>query len=327
MKGSRSRNFILLVSIIILLIACQEIITPPKVTTPPLKIAYSPWPGYLPIIIAKEKGFFQKEGVNVELFFSEETRVQVADFSAGKYDGTLQDLGTMIIASGKNPDIRIVFVIDESAGADAIIVDPSLETIADLKGKSVATDLSGFGELFVMKMLETANLTRDDINLINMAQEKVPESLKRGEIQAGHTWEPYLSQAVKEGAKIIFTSAETPGLIPDVMAFLGSVVRDRAGDVRAFIRAWFQAVDYWKTHPEEGNAIIAKEINTHSSEISLKGIKLLTLNDNVKSLTPGKTTESLYHTAELYINFFTNAGSLTQPVDLQKLIDSTLVKS
>lgn len=327
MKGSRWRKFILLVSIIILLIACQEIITPLKVTMAPLKIAYSPWPGYLPVIIAKEKRFFQKEGVKVELFFSEETRIQFADFSAGKYDGILQDLGTMIIASGKNPDIRIVFVIDESAGSDGIIVDPSIETIADLKEKSVATDLSGFGELFVMKMLEKGNLTRDDIKLINMAQEKVPESLKRGEIQAGHTWEPYLSQAVKEGAKIIFTSAETPGLIPDVMAFRGSVVRDRGADVRAFIRAWFQAVDYWKTHPEEGNAIIAKEINTHNSEISLKGIKLLTFNDNLKSLTPGKTTESLYYTAELYINFFVNAGSLTQPVDLQKLVDSTLIKS
>ncbi|NJM62872.1 MAG: ABC transporter substrate-binding protein [Oscillatoriales cyanobacterium RU_3_3] len=310
-----------------LILAACNLIVPAQIEKTPLKITYNPWPGFLPLVIAKEKGFFTKQGVNVEIFYVEDTQLQMADLGAGKYDGATLALGSIVIISSKNHDLRIIFASDESAGADAVVASPSIGKIQDLKGKALGTGIGGFGELFAVKMLETANLTSEDVTLVNMDGEQVPARLKKGDIQAGQTWEPYVSQAAKSGARVLFSSDRTPGLIPDVVAFQSSVLRDRPDDIKAFVRAWFQAAEYWKTHPAEGNAIIAKLLNVKADTISLEGIKLFSLSDNVKAFTPGNDTTSLYYTARLYADFFVRSGGVTRPPDIDKLLDPSFLKS
>ncbi|MCU0545363.1 MAG: ABC transporter substrate-binding protein [Oscillatoriaceae cyanobacterium Prado104] len=307
-------------------LATCNIISPAKIEKPPLKVTYNPWPGFLPLVIAKEKGFFAKEGVKVEISYLEDTQLQMADMGAGKYDGATLALGSIVIISSKNPDVQIIFASDESAGADAVVASPSISKVADLKGKALGTGIGGFGELFAVKMLETANLTSEDVNLVNMDGEQVPGRLKKGDIQAGQTWEPYVSGAVKSGARVLFSSAQTPGLIPDVVAFQSSVLRDRPEDIKAFVRAWFQAADYWKAHPAEGNAIIAKLLNVGADTISLEGINLFSLSDNLKAFTPGTDTKSIYYTARLYADFFVRSGGVTRPPDIDRLLDPSFLK-
>jgi NitT/TauT family transport system substrate-binding protein len=207
-----------------------------------------------------------------------------------------------------------------------MVVQRDIKSVADLKGKRIGTKLGDFGELFVTKILETKGLSTQDVSLVNIEAEAIPAFLKSGEIQAGQTWEPYVSQAVKSGAKVLFTSKQTPGLIPDVIVFHGNVLRDRPQDVKAFIRAWFQAQDYWKANPEESKAIIAKTLNIKPETISIDGIQLSTLQDNLKAFTPGSTTESLYHTAKLYADFYTRTGGLSAAPDIQKLINPSFVQ-
>jgi NitT/TauT family transport system substrate-binding protein len=312
-------------SLAVIITACN-IISPAKIEKIPLKVTYSPWPGFLPILIAKEKGFFAKAGVNVEPIYIEDTQLQMAEAGAGKYDGAALSLGSIVIINSKNPDVHIIFASDESAGADAVVVSPSIRKIQDLKGKALGTGIGGFGELFAAKMLETVNLTTEDVTLVNMDGEQVPARLQSREIQAGQTWEPYVSQAVKTGARVLFSSDRTPGLIPDVVAFQSSVLRDRPSDIKAFVRGWFQAVDYWKANPQEGNAIIAKSLKVKPDTISLKGMRLFDLNDNIKAFTPGNSTKSLYYTARLYADFFVRTGGLTRPPNMDRLLDPSFLK-
>lgn len=308
------------------IITACNIILPAKIEKIPLKVTYSPWPGFLPIVIAKEKGFFDQQGVKVKTIYLEDTQLQMAETGAGKYDGAALSLGSIVIINSKNPDVRIIFASDESAGADAVVASPLIRTIQDLKGKALGTGIGGFGELFAVKMLETANLTTEDVTLVNMDGEQVPTRLQRSEIQAGQTWEPYVSQAVKTGARVLFSSDRTPGLIPDVVAFQSSVLRDRPSDIKAFVRAWFQAVDYWKANPQEGNAIIAKSLKVKPATISLKGMKLFDLSDNLQAFTPGSSTKSLYYTARLYADFFVRTGGLTRLPNIDKLLDPSFLK-
>jgi NitT/TauT family transport system substrate-binding protein len=207
-----------------------------------------------------------------------------------------------------------------------LLVQRDIKSVADLKGKRIGTKLGDFGELFVTKILETKGLSTQDVSLVNIEAGAIPAFLKSGEIQAGQTWEPYVSQAVKSGAKVLFTSKQMPGLIADVIVFQGNVLRDRPQDVKAFIRAWFQAQNYWKANPEESKAIIAKTLNIKPETISIDGIQLSTLQDNLKAFTPGSTTESLYHTAKLYADFYTRTGGLNAAPDIQKLIDPSFVQ-
>lgn len=333
MKSRFFRLLSLFLLSLLLVTACNgttTITSPPSPPSPPklvpLKVSYSLWPGWFPLAIAEEKGFFHQQGVEVELVYSPNYQAPVSDFSAGKYDGVALALGSVMKLIEKNSNAQIILIGDRSAGADAIVAQRSIQSVAELKGKRLGAKLNDFGELFINAMLEKNGLNANEVQLVNLEAETIPEHLKSGDIQAGQTWEPYVSQAVKSGAKVLFSSKQTPGLIPDVILFNNDAVRDRAEQIKAFLRAWFQAQDYWKTNPEESKALIAKKLNIKPEEVSTDGIHLLNLQENLKALAPGSTEESLYHTAKLYADFYTRTGILSTVPDIQKLINSSFIQ-
>ncbi|MEH1787574.1 MAG: ABC transporter substrate-binding protein [Nostoc sp.] len=306
-----------------LLFACNTS-APTKVKLPPLKVEFTSFVGEHSGIIAQEKGFFKAQGVDIELIYKRYAQLEQANFSAGKYDGMTSSLGSFIILSGTNLDIQCVIVIDESTGADVVVAQSQIKTVADLKGKKLGANLGGFSEVFVTEMLKTANLTSDDINLVKLEASEIPKRLKNNAIQAGHTWEPYLSEAIKLGGHILFTSKQTPGLISDMIVFRGETIRDRPEDIRAFVRGWLQATTYWKANVQEGNAIISKALKIPRNTISLEGVNLTDLGENQKFFQ-SSNPNSIYKTAKIYADFFIRSGNVTRIPELKSLFNSSFL--
>jgi NitT/TauT family transport system substrate-binding protein len=306
-----------------LLFACQSS-APLKVKRPPLKVTCVPFVGHRPGIIAQEKGFFKAQGIDVELSYLNYLQLQQADFSAGKYDGIGLTLGDFMILSATNPDMQAVMVVSESTGADVVVAQSDIKTILDLKGKKLGANLGGFSEVFVSEMLKSSQLTSDDVSLVKVEGLEVPHRLQNNAIQAGHTWEPHLSEALKVGAKILFTSKQTPGLILDVVAFRGEVIRDRPEDIRAFVRGWFQALSYWEANISEGNAIASKALNIPSQKMSFEGIDLTDFAENQKYFQ-SESPNSIYTTANKYADFFIRAGNVTRLPNLKTLFNSSFL--
>ncbi|MEG4066225.1 ABC transporter substrate-binding protein [Microcoleus sp. Pol11C2] len=294
-----------------------------KVKRPPLKVSCVPFIGYIPVIIAQEKGFFKAQGIDVELS-NVDYSMQQADFSAGKYDGIGLPLGNLIILSATNPDIQAVMVVDESTGADVVVAESDIKTILNLKGKKLGANLGGFSEVFVTEMLKTSKLTSDDVRLVKVDALEVPDRLQNKAIQAGHTWEPYLSESLKLGAHILFTSKQTPGLILDLVAFRGEVIRDRPEDIRAFVRGWLQALSYWETNIPEGNEIASKALNIPSNTISFEGIDLTDFPEN-QNFFQSDSPNYIYKNAKKYADFFIRAGNVTRLPNLETLFNSSFL--
>ena len=308
-----------------LLFACHAW-TPTEIKRPPLKVQFGSFVGEYSGIIAQEKRLFKAQGVDVELTYKLYTQLERANFSAGKYDGISLSLGSFIILSATNPDIQGVVVIDESTGADVVVAQSQIKTVADLKGKKLGANLGGFSEVFVTEMLKTANLTSDDVNLVKSNALEIPQRLKNNTIQAGQTWEPYLSEATKLGGHILFTSKQTPGLILDLIVFRKNIIRDRPKDVRGFVQAWLQAAAYWKANVEEGNAIISKVLKIPSKTISLEGLNLTDLAEN-KKLFQSSNPNSIDKTAKIYADFFIRSGNVTRIPELKSLFNSSFLNS
>lgn len=306
-----------------LLFACHAG-TPTEVKRPPLKVQFGSFVGEYPGIIAQEKGFFKTQGVDVEVIYKRYTKLEQANFSAGKYDGISLSLGSFIILSATYPDIQGVMVIDESTGADVVVAQSEIKTVADLKGKKLGANLGGFSEVFVTEMLKSANLTSDDVNLVKLEAAKIPQSLTNHAIQAGHTWQPHLSKAIKSGGHILFTSKQTPGLILDMIVFRKNIIRDRPEDIRAFVRGWLQAAAYWKANVQQGNAIVSKVLEIPSNTISLEGVNLTNLTENQKFFA-SSNPNSIYKAAKIYADFFIRAGNVTRIPELKSLFNSSFL--
>lgn len=298
---------------------CAPAATPaPK---PPLRIEWTQWPGDWIILVAQEKGFFEKHGVPVEPVLYEMFDQAIPDLAAEKIDGGLFVAGDLVSIT-KNDNLRAVFITDVSDGADQIVTSADIAAIADLRGKRIGAALGTFGELFVHEMLKSGNVSLNDVTLVNINAEAVPDAIP-AKMDAGHTWEPYTSQALANGQHILFTSADTPGLIADLLVFRTKVLKERPDDVRAFIAAWLEALEFTRAHPDEAAQIIAKKAGLSIEDVSFDGDKLYNLQDNLASFSqnPGKDTSSIYFTTQLYVDFLISTGNLTSAPDINLMLD------
>ena len=59
---------------------------------------------------------------------------------------------------------------------------------------------------FVLKSLEKVGLSEGDVQFVDVPVQNVTSALQKGQIFAGHTYEPFISDAVKKGFKILFTA-------------------------------------------------------------------------------------------------------------------------
>jgi NitT/TauT family transport system substrate-binding protein len=323
---SMSTRFFRILSILLvvafLLSACGTAKAEPKT---PLRVGWSLWPGYYPMAIAAEKGFFEKHGVQVEPVFYNIYSNQTPDLASGMVDGALLSLSDIMFDSISS-DVKAVLVLDNSAGAEQIVVSSDIADIQGLRGKRIGySPLLVGSQLLIHQMLKNNGVALSEVTLVNIPPEKVPGAIP-DLIDAGYTYDPYTTQALAKGSKIFFTSADTPGLIVDVLAMRKEITRDRPEDVKAFIAAWLEAVQYWKDNPADGNAIIAKATGLKTEEISPEGVTLFDLDANIKTFKPGAATDLVYAAAQQQVKFLIENGDMTRNLNINDLLDPSFLR-
>lgn len=317
----------IVVVLVLLVTACVGAAAPPpEPEHPPLKIGWNLWPGFYPMVIAQELKLFEKHGVKVESILTDSYATLAPDFIARKTDGVMFTWPDALVIDTRAPDrARMVLVVDESAGADVVVATADIAKVTDLKGKHIGASLGSFGELLVRHMLQANGLTLDDVTMVNVGPEAVPGAMPDS-IQAGFTFDPHASQALAQGNHVVFSSAEAPGLISDVIIFRTEITQQRPEEVRAFIAAWFEAVAYWQANPTEGNAIIAKALGLKAEEISIEGLKLLNREDNLRAFQAGSDTTSLYVSGKVNADFLISSGGLSTAPNLERLLDPSFLE-
>jgi NitT/TauT family transport system substrate-binding protein len=319
-----SRVAFILAALLLLLGACS---TSQGVSAqPPLRVAWNLWPGCYPLILAQERGLFEKHGLQVEpVRFDQLTEMPAATLSR-KVDAAILPWADALTMDAHSPgQVRVVLVADNSDGADQIVANATVTSIADLKGQRIGTALGSIGELLISTMLKNNGLSLGDVSLINISPETLPDQLGTT-LVAGHTYEPYTSAAIQKGHHIIFSSADTPGLIPDVMVVQSQIARQRPEDLRAFMAAWFEALDYWQTNPAQANAIIAQAIGLKPDEVSSEGVRMFSREENLRAFAPSTDPTSLYVSGQIYSDFLITTGRSTSRPDVERLLDSSFVK-
>ncbi|MBI1880371.1 MAG: ABC transporter substrate-binding protein, partial [Chloroflexi bacterium] len=143
------------------------------------------------------------------------------------------------------------------------------------------------------------------------------------------TWEPHLSEVEKnrpDGKKFL-TSSDYPGLIVDILVFRSDFIENRPNDVRAFVDAWYEALDFLKTNPDEGNAIIAEAMELTPADVGgmLSGVKFLSKEDNAKYHDKAEQV-NVFSIAEVAAKLWQAEGFIDKPVEVDSLIDTSFLQ-
>lgn len=226
------------------------------------KLAHSTWVGYGPLFIARDKGFFKEEGVDVELVNMEDVKVRFAALAGGRLDALATTVDTMpLYLKPDGPQYRYLFALDDSKGGDGVVANKDIKTIADLKGKKVAFTEGSVSQFYINVLLKSAGLKESDIEVVNMTAGDAGSAFVTKNVDAAVTWEPWLTRGQQaEHGHLLANSSQNPGLISDVVLASTDVIEKRGDEIKAIYRAWCRAVDFAKTNPDEANAIMAKGV-------------------------------------------------------------------
>jgi NitT/TauT family transport system substrate-binding protein len=173
-----------------------------------LRVGYLPVTGHAKFFVAQEEGFFKDEGLNVQLIEFANSADGLNALRAGKLD--LGAFGTTapLVHIAKGADISIIGgVMGEDA---AIIVKPesAIKSIADLKGKKIATVRLATGDAVLRGALSDAGINwKTDLQIFELnSPPAVLEAVKSGQVDAGVTWGPHDLRAEEQGLKVIIRS-------------------------------------------------------------------------------------------------------------------------
>jgi NitT/TauT family transport system substrate-binding protein len=140
----------------------------------------------------------------------------------------------------------------------------------------------------------------------------------------GHTAQPYANSAIESGAKAVFTSAETPGLILDAVLTTRKTLERHPEAIQGFVRAWFRATTRWGEDRDAGTRIAAEVLQLDFDTTTLDGVTLYNLADNHRVMAGGANAP-LASLIRRYADFFVERGSISRPPNATELFDPSLL--
>lgn len=287
----------------------------------PIRVAIVLWGGYAGGIMAnggmapnRESVFSKEFGVQVELLQIDDFVKSRDAFRAGGDKGGVDIMWSTVDAyaleydglSKLNP--KAIMQYDWSRGGDAIAVDASIKSVADLRGKRLACAQETPSHYFALYVLAQGGLTNKDVNWVfTDSAVEAANVFKAGRVEAAVSWSPdvYVAARERQGGHILASTKEASNLIADIFVARGDFVEKYPEDVRRFVGGWLRGVDMVKQSPERAAVLLQKSltgVNTlDDAKAMLDDVKLPDFAENRAFFDPQGslvTYNSIYQTAQ-----------------------------
>ena len=211
-----------------------------------LTIGVMPDTDSIPFLIAAQQGYFEQEGLKVNIEHFKSAMDRDAALQSGNLDGAVSDMLAVGFARDGGFDVRVTSLTD---GSYKLIAgkNTTAQKAADLAGQDVAVSRNTIIEYVTDQILAHDGLTGDSINKVSIP--KIPtrlEMLQNGKLAAATLPEPMASIAVHNGCRYI-TGSDELGINPGVIMFTQQATTDKKAEIQAMYRAYNKAVDYLNT--------------------------------------------------------------------------------
>ena len=250
----------------------------------PLTIGMCPWPGYEPIPLAEKLGFFKKP---IKIIRYSSPHEAYKAFKNGAIDLVALTIDELLKLGDSGMTPKVFLITDISKGADALVANPTIKNIQDLKGKRIGLESSVLAQYFLQRILDHAKTVKfDDVTLKTIDIVKQHQAYIEGKADAFITFEPARSALIASGAKVLFDSSMIPNEILDAVATRQEVIEKRSDDVKMFVNGWYQAMAYIQKYPNQAykDMGMIENISQETFEKSLEGLEYGTKELNQKML-------------------------------------------
>jgi NitT/TauT family transport system substrate-binding protein len=221
----------------------------------------SGWTGFQPLKLAELAGIFKKNGVDIEIRFIPPVQRSAA-LAAGSLNAAATTVDQHIVWTSAGIDTVQVALIDKSNGGDGLAVRNNINSVKELKGKTINVDGPGTVQHFMLSyILEKNGMSIQDVIRVTLGAQPAAQAFVTGQSDAALTYEPYLStiRAKPDSGKILVTSKEYPVVI-DVLVFKRDFIAKNPKVVKATVDSFFQALDMIKNDPKKSYELMGSTV-------------------------------------------------------------------
>lgn len=271
-----------------------------------INLSLDEWIGWKSLIDAKELGYYDEEGIEVNIHVVNDATQSSNALIKGDLNAAGYTINRLAFLSNKftEADVEVVmpFITNYSNGGDGIIATTDIQNVNDFVGARIGVPMFSEAQTMVVWFVNQSDLTQeekdeiiDNLILFETADETA-KAFFAGQIDVAATWQPYLTQAEEStNSHVLFSTASSTSLVMDGIVFRKDFAENNPEVVQKFIRATLKAAEVYN---KEFNPIreIMPMFSTESDE-SIKAMtmdaRLATWDNNIEILNG--TAVSIYN--------------------------------
>jgi ABC-type nitrate/sulfonate/bicarbonate transport system substrate-binding protein len=231
-------------------------------------------PDYANLYVARDKGYFEQEGVKLDIRLFPSGTAATDGFRSGAVE---------FVASGETPALRLCQVMGAKIIAPTsfdgfspvFMVKTDIKTPADLKGKRLGTRVGSSAEMFVDLVKAKFHLPQNAFTVINLEPPDMVAALDRGDIDGFLWFSPFEERSMKiSGNKVrLLMRGEEVGFTNEVtLTARGDLTSKKPGLLARFLKALVKGSDYATANRDETVDIVAAalKLDKTAAEVTRK---------------------------------------------------------
>ena len=249
--------------------------------------------GYLPsdhdaaLFVADSQGKFQENGIKTKLVQFNNGGDLMTAMASGDVDVGYVGITPVLSSIAKGVPVKVISAAQTEGSGIVVAKDSGINAVSDLAGKKIATP----GEASIQHMLLTYYLQQNGMSIsdLKVSSMKVPsmnDALKTDKIDGAITFEPYVSIAEKNGAKVLAGSQD---ILPDhpccVVAASDKFINDHPNETAKILEIHKNATDFINNNTDEAAGLLPKDIvsDVEVEKMSMSSFPFISgLNDTYK---------------------------------------------
>lgn len=270
-----------------------------------------------PIFLGDSKGFFEEEGLDLEIQTATGGSAIVPGIQSGSYDFAFSNYVSLMVANDKGLNMKVVANgvtttgdADTDFGAVVVTDDSPIKTPKDLAGKKVSVNnLSNIGDITVSQVVKDDGGDPSTVDFVEVPFPDAPAALENGIVDAAWILDPFLVQSLGDGARVVSNNFVDFDPELDIAGYFTSAekISTEPEQTAKFQRAMNKSLEYAQEHPQEVRDIVGTytKIDADTREELVLPRYRVDIN-----------TEAAQKLGDAAQEF----GAITKPVDLETLL-------
>jgi len=178
-----------------------------------------------------------------------------------------------LVALGSNLDASLIWIDETLGDVEALAVKSNIQTVEDLRGKTIATTFASTSHYILLNVLKEAGISESEVTILDMKTSAIVAAWELGTIDAAYTWQPTLGELLADGGTVLVSSEDM--IAEGYMTANVELVRTSYGEahpevVEAFIECLSEAYDYFNTDREAAIQDLADELELTYADVELQ---------------------------------------------------------